>query len=252
MPFNGSGTASPPNPPTFPAVSGQVIEAAKFNAIINDLYACLTQVIAKDGQTVITGTLQWADAAANLLALGGVSSTAAQTVNGVKTFAASPKSLVAAADATELLRKGEFDTAVASLTSVVDGKAPAAGNAAQVFSVANASAAAHSVPLSQFAVAAGSELTFTIPGVGSRLIVKVGRTGASSINTNGGTRAVVFGTAFPLNCFAVFPALADLSDASGVVNCYINSRTTTGFTAQFDNSDTRTATVDLHWIAIGY
>lgn len=57
MAFNGTGTASPPNPPTFPAVSGQVIEAAKFNAIINDIYACLTQVIAKDGQTVITGTL---------------------------------------------------------------------------------------------------------------------------------------------------------------------------------------------------
>lgn len=249
MAFNGSGTASPPNPPTFPAVSGQVIEAAKFNAVINDLYACLTQVITKDGQTVITGSLQWADAAANLLALGGVSSTATQTINGDKTFAASPKSLAAAADATGLLRKGEFDAAITALTN---GKAALAGSSTQVFSVADAAAAANAVRLSQFAVAAGSELTFTIPGVGSQLIVKVGRTGASSINTNGGTRAVVFGTAFPLDCFAVFPALADLGDAAGVVNCYINSRTTAGFTAQFDNSDTRTATVDLHWIAIGY
>lgn len=54
MPFNGSGTASPPNPPTFPAVSGQTIEAAKFNAIINDIYACLSQSVARDGQSTIS------------------------------------------------------------------------------------------------------------------------------------------------------------------------------------------------------
>lgn len=148
MAFNGTGVASPPNPPTFPAVSGQVIEAAKFNAVINDIYACLTQVIAKDGQTVITGTMQWADAAANLLALGGVSSTATQTINGVKTFAASPKSLVAAIDATDLLRKGEFDTAV-------NGKAPVAGNAAQTFSVATSSNFAHAVRRGEFAYSEG-------------------------------------------------------------------------------------------------
>ena len=54
MPFNGSGTASPPNPPTFPAVSGQTIEAAKFNAIINDIYACLSQCAVRDGQSSIS------------------------------------------------------------------------------------------------------------------------------------------------------------------------------------------------------
>lgn len=150
MAFNGTGTASPPNPPTFPAVSGQVIEAAKFNAIINDIYACLTQVIAKDGQTVITGTLQWANAAANLTALGGVSLSATQTINGTKTFAASPKSLVAAVAAEDLIRKGEFDTAVSTLTSSVNGKAPVAGNAAQAFSVAPSTLGPHAVRQDQF------------------------------------------------------------------------------------------------------
>lgn len=115
MPFNGSGTASPPNPPTFPAVSGQTIEAAKFNAIINDLYACLTQAITKDGQTVITGTMQWADAAANLAALGGVALTGNQTIAGVKTFGSAPRSSVAASDATDLVRKGDLDTLMLSL-----------------------------------------------------------------------------------------------------------------------------------------
>jgi hypothetical protein len=114
MPFNGTGVASPPNPPTFPAVSGQVIEAAKFNAIINDLYACLTQCLAKDGQTVITGVLQWADKDSNLDALGAVSLTATQAVDGVKTFSSPPKSALAASGPTELIRKGEMDAAVAA------------------------------------------------------------------------------------------------------------------------------------------
>lgn len=112
MPFNGSGTASPPNPPTFPAVSGQTIEAAKFNATINDIYASLTQTIVKDGQTVITGVLQWADKPSNLTALGAVSLTATQTIDGVKTFSSPPKSTVAASDASELVRKGELDAAL--------------------------------------------------------------------------------------------------------------------------------------------
>lgn len=130
MPFNGSGVFNPLNPPNFPAVSGTTIKAAEYNAVISDALAGLTQCIAKDGQTVITGTLQWANAAANLTALGGVSSTAAQTINGVKTFAASPKSLAAAVDATDLLRKGEFDTAVVSLTLPAGVITPFAGSVA--------------------------------------------------------------------------------------------------------------------------
>ena len=118
MPFNGSGTASPPNPPTFPAVSGQTIEAAKFNATINDLYACLTQCVTKDGQTVITGEFQWADAATNLAALAGVALTGNQTIAGVKTFSSAPRSSVAASDDTDLVRKGDLDTLLLPAGSV--------------------------------------------------------------------------------------------------------------------------------------
>lgn len=53
MPFNGAGVYSPPNPPTFPAVSGQTIDSAKFNATINDLAAALSQCVVRDGQSTI-------------------------------------------------------------------------------------------------------------------------------------------------------------------------------------------------------
>lgn len=77
MPFNGSGTASPPNPPTFPAVSGQTIEAAKFNAIINDLYACLTQTVVRDGQSTIGGLTML-----DLLVTGSAALPAGTTLGG--------------------------------------------------------------------------------------------------------------------------------------------------------------------------
>ena len=198
MAFNGTGTASPPNPPTFPAVSGQVIEAAKFNAVINDIYACLTQVIAKDGQTVITGTLQWADAPANVLALGAVSSSAAQTIDGVKTFAASPKSLVAAVAAEDLLRKGEFDTAVASLTSTVNGKAASTGNAALNFAVAASTGATHAVRRGEFTYSEGADAWKTTRPDG---VIELGARFTSTIDAEE-TFTWPFG-GFPVTCWDV-------------------------------------------------
>ncbi len=224
MPFNGSGTASPPNPPTFPAVSGQTIEAAKFNAVINDIYACLTQVITKDGQTVITGTLQWADEAANLLALGGVSSTATQTINGVKTFAASPKSLAAAVDATDLLRKGEFDAAVASLTS---GKAPAAGNAAQTFAVATSSNFAHAVRRGEFTYSEGVDAWKTTRPDG---VIELGARFASTIDAEE-TFTWPF-SGFPVTCWDV-QLMREAANATTIL-C-ISAYDKTGFKVDREN-----------------
>jgi len=51
MPFNGAGVYSPPNPPTFPALSGELIRATDFNAIINDIAAALTNCVTKDNQS---------------------------------------------------------------------------------------------------------------------------------------------------------------------------------------------------------
>lgn len=238
MPFNGSGTASPPNPPTFPAVSGQVIEAAKFNATINDLYACLTQCLAKDGQTVITGTLQWADAAANLLALDGVSRTATQTVDGVKTFAASPKSLVAAADATELLRKGEFDAAVTSLTS---DKAPTAGNAAQTFSVATSSNFAHAVRRGEFTYAESADAWKTTRPDG---VIELGARYASTIDAEE-TFTWPFG-GFPVTCWDV-QVTREAANASNII-C-VSSYDKTGF--KVDRDDDLSGTQYFRVRAIG-
>jgi hypothetical protein len=56
VPFNGSGTY------TLPAadlpVSGQVISSTKMNSIFNDLATALTNCVAKDGQSTMTGALK--------------------------------------------------------------------------------------------------------------------------------------------------------------------------------------------------
>lgn len=60
MPFNGAGNFVPLSPPQYPAVSGDVIRAAYFNAVINDLIAGLTNVITRDGQSPPTSNLPMA------------------------------------------------------------------------------------------------------------------------------------------------------------------------------------------------
>lgn len=77
MPYNGAGVFSPLNPPNFPAVSGQVISAAYFNAVINDLIAGLTQAVAKDGQSTISGLTML-----DLLVTGSATLPAGTTLGG--------------------------------------------------------------------------------------------------------------------------------------------------------------------------
>lgn len=56
MPWNGSGTYSPPAA-SFPEVNGTVIDASRFNATINDLASGITNAVARDGQNAPTGNL---------------------------------------------------------------------------------------------------------------------------------------------------------------------------------------------------
>ena len=59
MPFNGSGVFSAPAA-SFPAVTGTVIDSAKYNAVVNDIATGLTTAITKDGQTTVTANLPMA------------------------------------------------------------------------------------------------------------------------------------------------------------------------------------------------
>lgn len=56
MSRNGSGVYTPPAA-SYPAVSGTLIEAAKFNAVIDDVATALTESVAINGQTAMTGDL---------------------------------------------------------------------------------------------------------------------------------------------------------------------------------------------------
>lgn len=56
MPFNGAGTYSPPGA-DFPAVAGTIIQATKFNNVVNDIATALSTAITKDGQTTVTANI---------------------------------------------------------------------------------------------------------------------------------------------------------------------------------------------------
>lgn len=53
MPWNGAGTYSPPAA-SFPAVAGTLIQATKFNDVINDMSTGISTCLTKDGQVVAT------------------------------------------------------------------------------------------------------------------------------------------------------------------------------------------------------
>lgn len=61
MSFNGSGTFDPPAPPNYPAVSGEVIYASRFNAALQEIFDGLSQCIVKDGQQVLTGPINFSN-----------------------------------------------------------------------------------------------------------------------------------------------------------------------------------------------
>lgn len=60
MPFNGSGGTSQPSGSIYPAVGSTLIESAKSNASIADIYTMLASCIVKDGQTTTTARIPFA------------------------------------------------------------------------------------------------------------------------------------------------------------------------------------------------
>lgn len=76
MSRNGSGVYTPPAA-SYPAVSGTLIEAAKFNAVIDDMATALTESVAINGQTAMTGDLPMGSHKVTGLANGTASSDAA-------------------------------------------------------------------------------------------------------------------------------------------------------------------------------
>jgi hypothetical protein len=81
MPYNGAGSYAPPAA-DFPAVSLTLIQASKFNNIINDIATALSDAITKDGQTIVTANIPFAGFAldnARLWAVDGAVGTPAIT-----------------------------------------------------------------------------------------------------------------------------------------------------------------------------
>ena len=72
MPFNGSGTFNPLSAPTFPAVTGAVIFAARFNSNLTDIHQGLSNCLTRDGQSVPTANLPMGGMKLTGLAAGSV------------------------------------------------------------------------------------------------------------------------------------------------------------------------------------
>lgn len=83
MPFNGSGGTSQPVGSIYPAVGATLIESAKANVSIADIYTMLASCIVKDGQTTTTALITFAQGLKVATTLGVGASTPAATGSGV-------------------------------------------------------------------------------------------------------------------------------------------------------------------------
>lgn len=59
MSYNGSGVFDPPAAPEYPAVAGDVIYAAYFNTVMQEVFDGLSNCITKDGQSVVGADINW-------------------------------------------------------------------------------------------------------------------------------------------------------------------------------------------------
>lgn len=111
MPFDGSGNYVPPGAPTFPAVAGNTIVAAQYNALINDVAAALSICITRDGQGKPSAAIDW-----NNKNLSNVSALAA--ISGTFTGALTAASIALSGNATVT---GTITTGAATLASLALG-----------------------------------------------------------------------------------------------------------------------------------
>lgn len=84
MPFNGSGTYSPPGA-GFPFVTASAISSTTMNGIINDMSTALSNCVTRDGQSPLTAAMPLGGQVLNNLGAGSAAAPAINFSNGATT-----------------------------------------------------------------------------------------------------------------------------------------------------------------------
>lgn len=201
----------------FPDLDDHIRAGYAFDAQNRD--AITAKLDASAVSAYMLTVLNDADAPTARATLGAVGLTGDQTVAGVKTFSSAPVSSAAAANANELLRKGEADTALAlkvSTSAFTGMNQSLTGNGFQIF-----------------------------PG---GLIVQWGQ--SAPINGDASV-TVTFPTAFPNTCFTVVATVVNSSAGIDNGTAVISFSTTQTVLARTFISGTSTETNPINWIAFG-
>lgn len=134
MAYNGSGTFQSLPPPDYPAVAGEVIYAARFNAVIQDLLDGLSQAFVRDGQAAATGNFNMNSFRLTALAAATVAGHAIEYAQWVAGFTSPPvhpevSTLADATAGTKVINGTYLETALvrAALTAGLPGQGGNAG-----------------------------------------------------------------------------------------------------------------------------
>ena len=134
MAYNGSGTFQSLPPPDYPAVAGEVIYAARFNAVIQDILNGLSQAFVRDGQAAATGNFNMNSFRLTALAAAAVAGHAIEYAQWVAGFTSPPvhpevSTLPDGTATTEVVNGNYLETALvrAALTAGLPGQGGNAG-----------------------------------------------------------------------------------------------------------------------------
>lgn len=248
MSRNGAGVYSLPAPPS-PLVNGQTVDATNLMTMFSDLATAMTASIAADGQTPITGTLDFNGNNAN--DVGQLSAKSVVTSAGVTvgttlgvTGATTLSDTLSVGGSATFSASAKFGAAVSTISTLAVGTSATVGTTLAVTgtaTAANGTSGSQVVNYSQFPATLTSPGTMTLP---NGLIVKWG-----TWSTVAGVGSVAFATAFPT---AVLNIQLSATGASGGATTFSPVAsgviTVSGFNVRGDG----TQNLNGYWLALGY
>jgi hypothetical protein len=205
MPYNGSGIYTPPGA-DFPAVTQTVISSTKYNNVINDIATALSTALTKDGQTVVTGNINFGGFRATNIGITGINGTVgAPAINvgdaATGLYRSAASELAVSINGTQ---RGRFDSTGLIVTGAISGTTGTFTTSVVTPKIESAAAASITMApegtnrwtfsrLGTFPIAPIGDATQDVGTTTGRILnvfataIDSGTTGSLSLKTNNGT-----------------------------------------------------------------
>lgn len=191
MSYNGSGVFDPPAAPEYPAVAGDIIYAAYFNTVMQEVFDGLSNCITKDGQSVVGADINWGNHKllnVSRVVVGSLSDngnalqvTGNSTLTGELTFAGNSRRIIGDFSNTTLSNRLMFLTSTSNSSSGVGVMANGSGDGG-FWNAYSGSDANNASVLQVLATSTQTALNSTVTGTGTQRALNVNIAGVTKLS----------------------------------------------------------------------